>query len=324
MSNRNHCIIYSDWSSVPNAELGQGIRFDTNYYYWPDAWVRDRPGFFTGSGFPQRFAETNGALIDVYQAATQLTDESGQDIADEVRVLLDNAIGPAGFYGVITANMHTDDPDSPGADAIISAAQARGVPIVSARQMLTWLDGRNASSFQGVAFSGGRLSFSVVQAGGATGLQAMIPASGPTGALQGLTRNGQPVAANTQTIKGITYATFPADAGALRGHVPGARRTAPGRRRRRRRAGLEQDDAEHRDGAGPREDDQGADLPACEAQRAPLPAGSGTGAGDHLPPEADLARGAHLPHDEGQYRPPHPDGEALQGGHRPAAALGRA
>ena len=75
VSNRNHCIIYSDWSSVPNAELGQGIRFDTNYYYWPDAWVRDRPGFFTGSGFPQRFAETNGALIDVYQAATQLTDQ---------------------------------------------------------------------------------------------------------------------------------------------------------------------------------------------------------------------------------------------------------
>jgi flagellar hook capping protein FlgD len=80
--------------------------------------------------------------------------------------------------------------------------------------MLTWLDGRNASSFQGVAFNGGRLSFSVGQAGGATGLQAMLPASGPTGALQGLTRNGQPVAVSTQTIKGITYATFPADAGA--------------------------------------------------------------------------------------------------------------
>ena len=213
VSNRNHCIIYSDWSSVPNAELGQGIRLDANYYYWPDSWVADRPGFFTGSGFPQRFAETNGALIDVYQAATQLTDESGQDVASEISVLLDNAIGPAGYYGVITANMHTDDPDNPGADAIIAAAQARGVPVVSARQMLTWLDGRNTSSFQGLAFSGGRLSFSVAQGAGATGLQAMLPASGPTGALQAIARNGQPVAFATQTIKGITYATFPADAG---------------------------------------------------------------------------------------------------------------
>ncbi len=213
VSNRNHCIVYSDWSSVPSAELGQGIRLDTNYYYWPAAWVRDRPGFFTGSGFPQRFAETNGSLIDVYQAATQLTDESGQDVAGEIRALLDNAIGPAGFYAVVTANMHTDDPDSPGADAIIAAAQARGVPVVSARQMLTWLDGRNTSSFQGLAFTGGRLTFSVAQGAGATGLQAMLPASGPTGALQGLARNGEPVAFTTQTIKGITYATFSADAG---------------------------------------------------------------------------------------------------------------
>jgi hypothetical protein len=110
--------------------------------------------------------------------------------------------------------MHTDDPDSPGADAIIAAAQARGVPVVSARQMLTWLDGRNTSSFQALSFSGGRLSFSVAQGAGATGLQGMLPASGPTGPLQALSRNGQPVAFATQTIKGITYATFPADAGA--------------------------------------------------------------------------------------------------------------
>jgi hypothetical protein len=212
-TNRNHCIIYSDWSSVPRVELANGIRLDTNYYYWPASWVQDRPGFFTGSGFPQRFAETDGSLIDVYQATTQLTDESGQDTAGEIRVLLDNALGPAGFYGVFTANMHTDEPDSPGADAIIAAAQARGVPVVSARQMLTWLDGRNTSSFQGLAFSGGRLTFNVAQGAGAIALQGMLPASGPTGALQAISRNGQPVAFATQTIKGITYATFPADAG---------------------------------------------------------------------------------------------------------------
>jgi flagellar hook assembly protein FlgD len=53
----------------------------------------------------------------------------------------------------------------------------------------------------------------VAQGGGATGLQAMLPASGPTGALQAISRDGQPVAFATQTIKGITYATFPADGG---------------------------------------------------------------------------------------------------------------
>ena len=41
---------------------------------------RTGPGFFTGSGMPMRFADTDGTLIDVYQAATQMTDESGQTL----------------------------------------------------------------------------------------------------------------------------------------------------------------------------------------------------------------------------------------------------
>ena len=136
---------------MPRVELANGIRLDTNYYYWPASWVQDRPGFFTGSGFPMRFAETDGSLIDVYQATTQLTDESGQDVAGEISVLLDNAIGPPATTASSRPTCTPTTPDSPGADAIIAAAQARGVPVVSARQMLTWLDGRNTSSFQGLS-----------------------------------------------------------------------------------------------------------------------------------------------------------------------------
>ena len=38
--------------------------------------MHNRPGIFTGSGFPMRFADTDGSLIDVYQAATQATDDA--------------------------------------------------------------------------------------------------------------------------------------------------------------------------------------------------------------------------------------------------------
>ena len=48
--------------------LANGIRFDTNYYYWPDTWVNDVPGVFTGSGMPMRFAKRDGTMVDVYQA----------------------------------------------------------------------------------------------------------------------------------------------------------------------------------------------------------------------------------------------------------------
>ena len=94
-------------------ELENGIRLDTNYYYWPPTWVKDRPGMFTGSGMPMRFADLDGSMIDVYQAATQMTDESGQTYPFTIDTLLDRALGPEGYYGVFTANMHTDDPIPP-------------------------------------------------------------------------------------------------------------------------------------------------------------------------------------------------------------------
>ena len=145
--------------SQPEVELDHGIRLDTNYYYWPPGWVQNRPGMFTGSGMPMRFADLDGTMIDVYQAATQMTDESGQTYPFNVDTLLDKALGAEGYYGAFTANMHTDSASHAGSDAIVASAQARGVPVVSARQMLEWLDGRNASSFESLAWNGNTLSF---------------------------------------------------------------------------------------------------------------------------------------------------------------------
>ena len=221
-TSRTHCIAWSGWADDAIVEREQGVRLDTNYYYWPGSWMLGFPGMFTGSGFPMRFADTDGSLVDVYQATTQLTDEWGATqpqslgVAQHIDALLDRAVGPAGFYGVFTANMHTDAANvpHPGAAAIVAAAKARGVPVVSAEQMLDWLDGRNGSSFRDVGFSGGRLRFSVAPAGGANGLEAMVPTGAATGALTALTRDGVPVAAATRTVKGIGYVVFPAAAGA--------------------------------------------------------------------------------------------------------------
>ncbi len=128
---------------------------DTSYYYYPANWVNDQPGFFTGSGMPMRFASANGALINVYQAATQLTDASGQTYPFEINTLLGNATGSPGYYGVFTADMSNDTVASAGSDAIVASAQSFGVPIISALQMRQWLDGRNSSSFSSLAWSKG-------------------------------------------------------------------------------------------------------------------------------------------------------------------------
>ncbi len=210
---RTHCITWSDYDTQPQVELSNNIRLDTNYYYWPDLWVQDQPGFFTGSGMPMRFANRNGNTIDVYQAVTQFPDETTWTWPADINTMLDNAVGPQGYYGVFTANMHTDYVESAGSDAIVAAAQAHGVPIVSALQMLTWLDGRNGSSFGGLAWDGRHLSFTIAPATGARNLQAMLPMQSSGGTLGTILLNGTPVPQSTQAIKGITYSFFNAAAG---------------------------------------------------------------------------------------------------------------
>ena len=213
-TNRTHCIVWSDYDTQPQVELSHGMRLDANYYYYPPTWVNDQPGLFTGSGMPMRFALRTGQTIDVYQATTQMTDESDQTYPMTINTLLDNAVGSLGYYGAFTANMHTDTAASAGSDAIVASAQARGVPIVSAKQMLTWLDGRNGSAFGSLSWSGGVLGFTVTAPSGARNLRGMLPTQASGLTLASITRGGASVAFTTQVVKGLSYAFFPATAGA--------------------------------------------------------------------------------------------------------------
>ena len=47
-------------------------------------------------------------MIDVYEATSQMTDESGQQYPFTVDTLLDRAVGAEGYYGAYVINAHTD------------------------------------------------------------------------------------------------------------------------------------------------------------------------------------------------------------------------
>ncbi|WPB73828.1 DUF4082 domain-containing protein [Archangium violaceum] len=203
-TNRTHCIAFSDWATQPKVSLLHGIRLDTNYYFWPPDWVQDRPGLFTGSGIPMRFADVDGTPIDVYQATTQMTDESGQSFPATIDTLLANALGPKGYYGAFTANMHVDQQPSTGSDAIIASAQREGVSIISAKQLLDWVDAREGTGVSALAYNGATLTFTVSTP--ARNLSLMVPVHTSMGrVLTSITVNGSPVTAVTQTIKGVDY-----------------------------------------------------------------------------------------------------------------------
>jgi Concanavalin A-like lectin/glucanases superfamily/Bacterial Ig-like domain/Bacterial Ig domain len=214
VSSRSHCVFWPDWASNAKVEGARGIRMDANYYHYPASWLGTKPGFLNGGGFPMRFADTDGSLIDVYQQNTNVNDEITSAFATTIDALLDKALGPEGYYGAFGTNIHMDDPaPTPGYEQIVPEAQARGVPLISYKQLLDWVDGRNASTIGALGWAPGVLTFATTVGAGADGLQAMLPTQGPSGTLSAVTCAGSPVDFTVQTVKGLEYAMFDAVTG---------------------------------------------------------------------------------------------------------------
>ena len=86
------------------------------------------------------------------------------------------------------------------------------MPLISYKQMLEWVDGRNASTIRGPAGAPGPH----VRDDRRPGCERPAddaPHAGPGGTLSALTCNGSPKTYTTETIKGIEYARFDAVTG---------------------------------------------------------------------------------------------------------------
>ena len=90
------------------------------------------------------------------------------------------------------------------------------MPVISYKQLLDWVDGRNNSTIRGLSWNAGTSPSPPPSAAGANGLQTMLPTQGPRGHAQRVTRGGTPSPYTLQTIKGIQYAVFEAVTGSCR------------------------------------------------------------------------------------------------------------
>ena len=205
-THRFHSAVWSDWLTQAKVELSHGIRYSMDYYYWPPSWIAGRPGLFTGSGFPMHFADTDGDTINVYQGVSQLVNENGIDYSLDVNTLLDNALGAKGYYGFF--GTHDDYRDTLYVSKTIAAAKAHNVPIISARQVLKWLDGRNNSYFSNITWNNNQLSFHIAADTLAKNISAMLPLYSDTNQVISITFNGSPISYGIDTIKGMQYAFF--------------------------------------------------------------------------------------------------------------------
>ncbi len=161
-----------DGSDTVKVERDHGIRFSLNYYYWPGSWIRGKQGFMTGSGFPMRFADLDGKILDIYQAATHIVDENGIKYAKSVGYMIDKALGPEQFFGMFGTHY---DFRNDFLSTVIRAAKERGVALISASQALRWTDARNNSRFERVAWEQGSLAFDVRVETETAEMTVMIP-----------------------------------------------------------------------------------------------------------------------------------------------------
>ncbi|MBN1657707.1 MAG: Ig-like domain-containing protein [Anaerolineae bacterium] len=232
-SERAHCYSWfgytggADWhgyAGKPEIEADLGIRLSTSIAYNPASWATVNPAYQMGSAMLMRFAQvaldgTMTDFLDTYNGGTQMTDDNGQGAAAMRTIcdsFLDAALGSLGYYGAFVVNMHSDNWygwSYSGSDQVVASAQAHGVPVVSGRQMVDWLDGRNSSSFSAIAWDGTTLSFDITTGAGARNLQGMVPTSVESIPLNALRRDGAPVSYTAEIVKGVEYAFFAAEDG---------------------------------------------------------------------------------------------------------------
>lgn len=164
----------------------------------------------TGSGFPMKFADADGTVLDIYQATTHLVNENGVDHVGSVHFLIDKATGPEGFFGAF--GTHYDYSDD-FFKTITAIAKSRGIAMISAEQLLQWLDARNASRFDNIVWKENTLSFQAHVGTGTNTVTAMLPLWSSGHRLMTVACDGIPASFQEQTLKGLEYATFPVKSG---------------------------------------------------------------------------------------------------------------
>ncbi len=211
VSSRYHCYSWADWDMMPRADQALGVRYDLNTVAYPASWVNSRSPMVTGSGMNMRLTDTSGALLDVHQGVTNFDNTTADTTA--IAAMLDNAIGPSGYYGLFGS--HYDmAPNDTYHQQLVDIATSRGVPVISAAQALQWLTSREQSSFENLSRPAvGHMTFRVAASEGAQGLRAMVPLQDGGSTMTSLSRGGQSVSYQTQTIKGVSYGVFEARTG---------------------------------------------------------------------------------------------------------------
>jgi hypothetical protein len=153
---RNHHVIWSGYVDMAILQARAGLRMNLDYVSVPRA-TNFRPGFMTGSGLPMRFSDRNGALVPIFQQATQiddlaLTTVGARDRADVLRRLSARADElldiSAREHVAITVLHHSQwwyETQGAWQKSMFVRARTLGLPVWGAAQWLNFTTARRAT-----------------------------------------------------------------------------------------------------------------------------------------------------------------------------------
>jgi hypothetical protein len=120
---RHHELAWLGWTDAVDLEVAHNIAMDESFYHWGN-WLQKGDGswahgYFTGSGLPMKFIQSNGTILNYYQFLTELVDEqmiigvggayeqlTSTQAVEVSRNLIDAS--QAGYYSALMAQFHVD------------------------------------------------------------------------------------------------------------------------------------------------------------------------------------------------------------------------
>ncbi len=225
---RNHQVAWEGWTDAADLAVSHGMSLDANFYHW-GPWLQKPDGtwpmgYITGSGQPMKFAKADGTILPYYQQLTQLVDEQllsavsaagyqGLDGPGAIAVsqALMNA-SQSGDYAAIMTQFHTDyyglGSPQQWAEGTLDYANSQGIPIWNADQWLTFIEARNATTYNNIVWNTTTktLSFGMTSQANGQNLTTILPQYYDSLALASVTVDGVPQAFSLQTINGSSVA----------------------------------------------------------------------------------------------------------------------
>jgi hypothetical protein len=211
LTERLHCYgVWNDYASIAKEEAIHGMQADMNSACWPNWLLNVGQCMFTGSGFPENIADSDGTLTGVNQFTTQATDENTSTVAQAaLNTLVTNATGSNAYYGYFTVLAHLDNFAIGNATemAVLNVAAANDIPVISGAQAQKFWAARAATKVSNPIYTATTVSFSVTTP--AVNLLLMQPDTYVGKTVSSITVGSTNITFSTQTINGVVYAVFP-------------------------------------------------------------------------------------------------------------------